>query len=174
MQNLLRELESSVRKRISPLPSLPALPHARVAVLFSGGIDCTTVALLVDRVLGKGEAIDLINVAFENPRKVQSEERDREARARGRAKAKGKGRATDAMEVDDDEPPAVSVYDVPDRLTGRDSWRELRRLRPARTWNLVEVDVPYSEMLAHRQKVIDLMRPNRTVMDLVRPPCHKF
>jgi asparagine synthetase B (glutamine-hydrolysing) len=41
---------------------------ARIAILFSGGLDCSVLARLLDDVLPTGEAVDLINVAFENPR----------------------------------------------------------------------------------------------------------
>lgn len=176
VQSLLSELETAVRARVSTVPPFPPPPDARIAVLFSGGLDCTVVALVLDRVLPEGEAVDLINVAFENPRKLRAKEG-----------LKGKAKATisndDAMDVDDargngvkSESPAATardpkIYDVPDRLTARNAWEELKRLRPKRRWNLVEVDVPYQEMLAHRQTVIDLMRPQNTVMDLVRLLC---
>ncbi|CAI8022456.1 Asparagine synthetase domain-containing protein 1 [Geodia barretti] len=39
--------------------------HARVAVLFSGGVDSAVLAAIVDRCLDPEEEIDLINVAFE-------------------------------------------------------------------------------------------------------------
>jgi hypothetical protein len=217
---------------------------------------------MVDRILPGAERIDLINVAFENPRVVEGKARDAAAKAKGGKKkapkgkkGKGKEREENGMEVDEaqtategedvameeggaesagDEattadntdaepetefegfskeaspiveapppPPAEpawpdaatrpsspagsspssaavdpSVYEVPDRLTGKKSWQELRKLRPARTWNFVgeycsvlspselraefqllpEVNVPYQEMLEHRPKVIDLMR----------------
>ncbi|ORY88988.1 asparagine synthase-domain-containing protein [Leucosporidium creatinivorum] len=251
IQALHRELESSLRKRILTVPAVPPPPQARIAILFSGGLDCTTLALMVDRILPGAERIDLINVAFENPRVVEGKARDAAAKAKGgkkkapkAKKGKGKQREENGMEVDgveaaaegddvamedgegegegagdeaatadntDAEPetefegfskeaspvaeappllpaepawpdaatqpssptglsatPSVdpSVYEVPDRLTGKKSWQELRSLRPARTWNFVEVNVPYQEMLEHRPKVIDLMRPQRTVMDL--------
>ena len=38
--------------------------HASVAVLFSGGIDCTVIALLADRYVPSHQPIDLINVSF--------------------------------------------------------------------------------------------------------------
>jgi asparagine synthetase B (glutamine-hydrolysing) len=41
-------------------------PH--VAVLFSGGLDCTLLARLCHEILSASEPIDLLNVAFQNPR----------------------------------------------------------------------------------------------------------
>lgn len=60
-----------------------------------------------------------------------------------------------------------SIYDGPDRLTGKATVEELRRLRPDRDWNFIEVDVTYQEMLQGKNKVIQLLRPHNTVMDLV-------
>eukprot|EP00095_Tigriopus_kingsejongensis_P001392 maker-scaffold205_size259573-snap-gene-1.40 protein:Tk01392 transcript:maker-scaffold205_size259573-snap-gene-1.40-mRNA-1 annotation:"hypothetical protein DAPPUDRAFT_57150" len=39
--------------------------HARVGVLFSGGLDSTVIAALLDRVLEPGLPVDLVNVAFQ-------------------------------------------------------------------------------------------------------------
>lgn len=39
-------------------------PETKIAVLFSGGIDSTLIARLLDIVLPKNETIDLINLAF--------------------------------------------------------------------------------------------------------------
>ena len=49
-----------------PLPTPPSLPtsNARVAVLFSGGIDCMVLARLADLHLPPEQPLDLINVAF--------------------------------------------------------------------------------------------------------------
>ena len=38
--------------------------HARIGVLFSGGVDCTVLAALVNRYVPPDEPIDLLNVAF--------------------------------------------------------------------------------------------------------------
>lgn len=260
IQAFLKQLESSIRKRVTNIPrQLGSLPtQARVAVLFSGGLDCTTLALLADKFVPADDAIDLLNVAFENPRAIDAKRRQAAARrpggragaggggglgvrqnsdasstatisANARASSsssngdKGKqrassnhddagammdlddlssgqqsrnGLATPAESVGDDGevhgarelpefmddyldshsssgaaaaatlPPDPSVYAVPDRLSGLASYRELRALRPGRRWNFVAVDVPYSEMVRERPKVIELMRPSKTVMDL--------
>lgn len=39
--------------------------HAKISVLFSGGIDCSILALLADKYVPHSEPIELINVAFE-------------------------------------------------------------------------------------------------------------
>ncbi|CAH7690778.1 hypothetical protein PPACK8108_LOCUS26218 [Phakopsora pachyrhizi] len=60
-----------------------------------------------------------------------------------------------------------TTFDVPDRQTGERSWRELSKLTPGRDWRFVRVDVRMAEYLEHKEKIIKLMRPNLTVMDLV-------
>jgi asparagine synthetase B (glutamine-hydrolysing) len=44
-----------------------------LGILFSGGLDCMCLAALTDRHLPAGEPIDLINVAFENPRTLNKD-----------------------------------------------------------------------------------------------------
>lgn len=173
-----------MRTRVSTVPAVPAAPDARIAILFSGGLDCSVLAVVLDRVLPEDEAIDLITVAFENPRTIAAKE-GKGGSAKGKERADGADEP-DAMELDDPiaaaptasnttdgamytpPPPNSEIYDVPDRVTARDSWEELKRIKPKRRWNLVEVNVPYRETLEHRQTVIDLMKPQKTVMDLVR------
>lgn len=87
----------------------------RIAVLFSGGLDCSVLAWIIHELLPPGESIDLINVAFENPRTV----------------------ALQKILPED-------VYAVcPDRITGRAGWEELRRLTEGtdRKWRFVEVNL---------------------------------
>jgi asparagine synthetase B (glutamine-hydrolysing) len=130
----------------------PAAPGARVGILFSGGVDCTLLALLTDKFLPEAEPIDLLNVSFENPRSLQNRP------------AEGPSSSSSSS-----TPSAPrSPYDVPDRLTGRASAEELATLRPRRRWWFVEVDVPYEECTREKGKVAELMRPSSTVMDLVR------
>lgn len=43
----------------------------------------------------------------------------------------------------------------------------IRKIAPNRTWNFVEINVPYPEAMEYRQRIIDRMYPLDTVMDLV-------
>ncbi len=76
------------------------------------------------------EPIDLLNVAFENPRVLKG------------SHAPGSSRKKPTPEVTEQEPPSTSkrgTYDVPDRLTGLEQLEELRRVCPERTWNFVGI-----------------------------------
>ncbi|KAI6031922.1 asparagine synthase-domain-containing protein [Pisolithus microcarpus] len=156
VDELISQLDRSVMLRVRDIPvQFGQEGKARVAVLFSGGIDSTMLAFLAHRHVPRDEAIDLINVAFENPRKIQDmlpkRERKKYRKAGEIMKVAGGGTAS---------------YLVPDRVTGLEEVDELRKLCPGRTWNLVEVDVPYEESLAARSTVEAIMWPSRTVMDL--------
>ncbi|KAJ2169877.1 hypothetical protein IW145_000732 [Coemansia sp. RSA 521] len=59
-----------------------------------------------------------------------------------------------------------SVYDVPDRKTGRLGWNELERIDPHREWRFIECDVPYSQVIEHKSHVQQLLVPSCTVMDM--------
>lgn len=57
-------------------------------------------------------------------------------------------------------------YDTPDRLTARGTLEELKRLRPDRRWNLVEINVTQEELFKERCECIgDLIFPLRTILD---------
>lgn len=56
--------------------------------------------------------------------------------------------------------------DTPDRKLGISSFNILKSLFPDIDIKLIEVDVPYEEYLTVRPKVIDLMYPKNTEMDL--------
>lgn len=110
---------------------------AKIAVLFSGGLDCTILARLCHDLLPLNEGVDLLNVAFENPR------------------------------IHSNLEAGISPYELcPDRITGRASHAELQQVCPNRQWRFVEVNVPYTETVAHRQAVMTLMHPHNTEMDL--------
>ena len=83
------------------------------------------------------QTIDLLNVAFENPRAIANAAKQ------------------------------SSAFSTPDRITGLASHAELISLRPHRNWQLIQVNVPYSEFLYERAHIVNLMLPNNTTMDLV-------
>lgn len=157
---LRRRLEASLQSRVLdvPVPPQASPSDARVAVLFSGGLDCTVLARLASDMMPADQAIDLVSVAFENPRIA----------------AQHPGASLDSL----------CEY-CPDRVTGRRSFEELLRVCPRRTWRLVtvsrpwrhsgssanstlarQVNVPYSVACSHRSEVVDLMYPHNTEMDL--------
>ncbi|KAJ3179502.1 hypothetical protein HDU85_004775 [Gaertneriomyces sp. JEL0708] len=144
--NIDRLLTDSIRVRLETIP--PPIPgSARAAILFSGGLDCAVLAALADRVLPPDEPIDLLNVAFENPRI---------AHAKQAKKPKSRTTPIDASD---------SIYDVPDRLTALRSYAELRARYPHRSYRLVLIDVPYQELEHRKADVISALYPKNTVMD---------
>ncbi|KAK0627534.1 asparagine synthase-domain-containing protein [Immersiella caudata] len=142
---LEEQLLKSLRLRVLNIPNPPPLDvssSTKVAILFSGGLDCTVLARLVHELLDQDQGVDLINVAFENPRVIAQLEKD----------AGGK---------------PVNFYEAcPDRITGRKSLAELEMVCPGRRFRFLAVNVPYSETLAHRDQVISLIHPHNTEMDL--------
>lgn len=141
---LIDQLKLSLRPRVRDIPTFTTHGEAqnpsRVAVLFSGGLDCTLLARLVHDILPHDQPVDLLNVAFENPR-VNA--------------AKGKQKPTE-----------YDYLSCPDRLTGLKSYQELTRVCNERTWRFVSVDISYTEFLAHRSAIVQLMHPHNTEMDL--------
>lgn len=133
---LERHLRDALRPRLQYAPSADGLA-ASVAVLFSGGLDCTVLARLAHDILPSGQTIDLLNVAFENPR------------------------------VHKTRAPHESPYELcPDRQTGRQSYAELQQQCPARPWRFVAINVPYADTCAYRDTVLSLIHPHNTEMDL--------
>jgi len=130
-------LKSALSIRTRTIPQTHSYPHnsvpettPRVAVLFSGGLDCSVLAFLIHNLLPPTEPIDLINVAFENPRTV----------------------AAQNTKLED-------VYNVcPDRITGRAGWEELKSLSQGtgRNWRFVEVrssmKLPNNRLISHTRK----------------------
>ncbi|KAG2192088.1 hypothetical protein INT46_009265 [Mucor plumbeus] len=168
MEKAITEFKSvlgeSVKKRVADIPYLDTKGQARVAILFSGGLDCICLAALANQYLPMSESIDLLNVAFENPRaekaKTQTPKKSK--------KRNPKKNQTEAVkkEQKDVQESKRSIYDTPDRLTGKAGVEELRQIAPDRTWNFVEINVPYPEAMEYRQRIIDRMFPLDTVMDL--------
>ncbi|GJQ80240.1 hypothetical protein Trydic_g23813 [Trypoxylus dichotomus] len=127
-------LEDAVKRRISTQPKYckncitdkMLCTHALTGVLFSGGLDCTVLALLSDKYTDPQNSIDLINVAFQ----------------------KGEN------------------YNTPDRKTGLESYEELKKLRPNRTWNFVEINITIGELEEQRKEHIrHLIHPLNSILD---------
>ncbi|KAI9512621.1 asparagine synthase-domain-containing protein [Russula earlei] len=175
MEDLISHLDRSVALRVSNIPrrsgESPSIDNmrpvssvsARIAVFFSGGIDSTVCAFLADRHIPPDEPIDLLNVAFENPRKIRIQ-------VDGNVGGIKKKKLKSLPDIWSAEGQASGRYGpnylVPDRSAGLSELEELRRLCPGRQWNFVEIDVPYSEYQAAQPTVKSLMWPCHTVMDL--------
>ncbi|KAH8991989.1 asparagine synthase-domain-containing protein [Lactarius akahatsu] len=177
VDELTYHLDHSVSLRVRNVPQrgveLPSSDQAlsarsvpaRVAVLFSGGIDSTVCAFLAHKHIPLDEPIDLLNVAFENPRKIRGQVDG----AVGGIKKKKQRAMSIENTVSIDEQLSAQYnpdYLVPDRVTGLSELEELRRLCPGRRWNFVEVDVPYTEYQDVQETVESVMWPCQTVMDL--------
>lgn len=136
-------LIKSLRARIEgiPVPPSGATNPTSLAILYSGGLDCTLLARLCHELLPLEQEIDLLNVAFENPRVIK-------AGAKNLLQSPGPYPA------------------CPDRITGISSHAELLQVCPGRTWRFVSVDVAYHETIAHRSTIVSLIHPNNTEMDL--------
>lgn len=186
-QDFLAVLSDSVRRRVTNINTDQPADEAHVAILFSGGLDCTTLALLADRHVPKDQPIDLLNVGFENVRAIEAAKLESEKRLRSKLKAAQKGRkataearkidsdvvetdqkgAATVVEVDQtDVAHANDIYSVPDRLTGISSYTELLTLSPHRRWNFICMNIPYSEYISHKPLISTLMSPSSSVMDL--------
>ncbi|KAI8448630.1 asparagine synthase-domain-containing protein [Phakopsora pachyrhizi] len=148
-------LDDLVKRMVTGISSLhqKTEKESRVAVLFSGGLDCTTLALLAHSHIPPSESIDLLNVAFENTQSISNNNQTKRIQK-------------DSEKSSADNHDSNTTFDVPDFQTGESSWRELSKLTPVRDWRFVRVDVQMAEYLEHKEKIIELMRPNLTVMDL--------
>ena len=156
---LLELLRDAVWERVTLVPphcaectvtgaGMKVCQHCRVAVLFSGGLDSTTLALLADEFLPLEQPIDLLNVAFAVP-PVRPNPTSRHGRS---VKVETCCQQEDWM--------------APDRLTGLSSWKELCRLRPHRRWQLVQINTSLEELQQERRRrVACLVRPNSSVLD---------
>lgn len=56
-------------------------------------------------------------------------------------------------------------FDVPDRQTGLQGLKELRRLSK-RTWNFVQIDVTSEEAKKYQNRILELTEPRNSVMDI--------
>jgi asparagine synthetase B (glutamine-hydrolysing) len=119
---LKEQLLNALRLRVLNVPDTPTIsgtatasPSTRIAILFSGGLDCTVLARLCHDLLPEAYAVDLLNVAFENPRVASQLQKQ------------ANGAVTDVYES------------CPDRMTGRKAFAELQKVCPGRTFRLISV-----------------------------------
>ncbi|CAH0564303.1 unnamed protein product [Brassicogethes aeneus] len=83
MKHLQNLLKNALQTRISTQPkhcknclkNKNNCNHSTTGVLFSGGIDCSILALLSDKYIDKNRPIDLINVAFDEKNNYQTPDR---------------------------------------------------------------------------------------------------
>ncbi|KAI1456857.1 asparagine synthase-domain-containing protein [Annulohypoxylon moriforme] len=145
VESLKHWLCESLKLRVLDIPEPPnplTEVDIRVAILFSGGIDCTVLARLAHDFVPMSQGIDLINVAFENPRQVSI------------------GKTLPHLIASD-------IYEAcPDRMTGRKAFAELKAACPGRYWRFIAVNVPFKEAMSHKSKIISLLHPHDTEMDL--------
>ncbi|GJJ72773.1 asparagine synthase (glutamine-hydrolysing) [Entomortierella parvispora] len=175
--DMIEVLGDSVRRRVQDIPRTGLIHDARVGILFSGGLDCLCLAALADRFLPEGEAIDLLNVGFENPRSEKAKAAE-EALALKRLKkqqqisqkkgsnSSNSSQGSNTTSVETPVTVSSSKFNVPDRMTGYESLAELRRIAPNRHWNFVEVNIPFEEATAQRYEILERIAPLETVMDL--------
>ena len=122
---------------------------ARVAVLFSGGVDCMVLAALAHRHVPADEPIDLLNVAFCNT-------------------DTGMPTPSPPQELSSRDTPLpvpVSCALPPDREGAIAGLAELQKLAPRRRWQLIQVNRSHDSALRSRPQLLPLMFPATTVMD---------
>lgn len=122
MAAMRKQLTESLRLRVLDVPTPPGASQSqtdsRVAVPFSGGLDCSVIARLCHDLLPSDQDVDLINVAFENPRKAAI------------------AKKTNTEEISS----SLDIFEAcPDRMTGRKSFAELQAGCPGRAWRFVAV-----------------------------------
>ncbi|XP_012140960.1 asparagine synthetase domain-containing protein 1 [Megachile rotundata] len=120
-----------------------ACDHAKVGILFSGGLDSAILALIADKYVVENEPIDLINVAFE--KLVNTSKKSNENNVK---------RSVEEQ------------YDVPDRKTGKQTFMELSKICPKRKWNFIEVNISQTELQKYRSsRICNLLYPLCTILD---------
>ncbi|KAF3767013.1 hypothetical protein M406DRAFT_251808 [Cryphonectria parasitica EP155] len=135
-QHLTESLRLRVLNVFEPPGTESQQTPTKVAVLFSGGLDSTMIARMCHDLLPSDQGIDLINVAFENPRVAANAKKS----------------------MDQKSAESLDVYEAcPDRGTGRKSFAEVQAVCPGRAWRLIAVSFPL---------VTSLIYPHNTEMDL--------
>lgn len=124
-------------------PGLDQEHNVRIAILFSGGLDCTVLARLVHDILPADQHIDLINVAFENPRVIQAAKNASQSLAKS-SKTQNVNTEAQVNGISEGENSSqnaeLTAYEkCPDRKTGRKAFQELKTVCSGRVWRFVAV-----------------------------------
>lgn len=141
VSHLQQHLCESLKLRVLNVPASPDLSethNVRIAILFSGGLDCAVLARIAHDLLPVDQEIDLINVAFENPRVVEA------------AKKVPRSKKHSPTNIHENPPIDIpkdigsqgqkSFYEsCPDRETGRKAFQELQDVCHHRVWRFVAV-----------------------------------
>lgn len=157
IEHLSKLLYDSVRVRITTKPNFckncillvlkgdnVTCEHAKIGILFSGGLDSAILSLIADKYVSRTEPIDLINVAFEKTVNVLEKNKN----------------------LNKNSKSCIQTYDTPDRKTGRQTLSELLRICPDRKWNFIEINVTQEELQTYRSSRIgDLLYPLSTILD---------
>lgn len=134
MARLQQYLCESLKLRILNVPISPGLDRdckVRIAILFSGGLDCTVLARIAHDLLPIEQEIDLINVGFENPRVVEAAKKILSSKKRT---------LTNIRENTQPESKISFFETCPDRETGRKAFKELQNVCHHRVWRFVAVN----------------------------------
>lgn len=113
---LIELLKKSIKERIINTPKYckqcvklqNPCTHARLGILFSGGIDCAIISLIADQFVDRDIPIDLLNVAFEKVSRVKT----------------SRSAPSKSSELID--------WNVPDRCTAKQTLTEMQHLTPTR------------------------------------------
>ncbi|CAK9811679.1 Asparagine synthetase domain-containing protein 1 [Anthophora plagiata] len=117
--------------------------HAKIGILFSGGLDSAILTLIADKYIPQHEPIDLFNVAFE--------------------KSINTSRKTN---TNNEKQDIEDQYDVPDRKTGKQTFMELSNICPKRKWNFIKVNISQIELQTYRSsRISNLLYPLCTILD---------
>ncbi|XP_038645104.1 asparagine synthetase domain-containing protein 1 [Scyliorhinus canicula] len=165
-------LSESVRRRVLFLPRCENRPicsdqftvsdEAKIAILFSGGVDSMVLSALADHHIPPDEPIDLLNVAF----KQQEQKRQMTSTKQKKKSNVCSTLEEETLECDNGSVKKATAFNVPDRITGLSGLKELQIINPARRWNFIEINITLEELKEmRRQRISHLVQPLDTVLD---------
>ena len=109
------------------------------------------------------EPVDLLNVAFENPRKIKLQKEGIYGSSRRNKREKLLSKSEESHE-------AERIYSVPDRITGLLELEELRRTCPGRIWNFVRRFMLVTKICTHYNRLKSTSRTRYIIAKINLPP----